>query len=258
VISVSEAMATIAIYRNDKKHTFKPRGWLIDRATQALSTLQRFKRRFDLALATLSGLEMADSVSVGDVIAVLQPGEMVVRIAEEIETYLVELGEDGRLIGLQLAELESGTNRDLRLVVRDYVQGGGASPAAKSDGRTHKRHAGADRERRVDEILALLHDLSPDELLDPEKVGSTLGLASSAEALDAGVEARGYRLLHRLPKISDVLVERIVERFAALSGIMQASLGELEKVEGVGAARARSVKDGLARMVEASILERYE
>ena len=85
-----------------------------------------------------------------------------------------------------------------------------------------------------------------------------MGLGHGAEALDAGLSARGYRALHRLPRVSDVLIERIVQRFATLPGIMHASLGDLEKVGGVGAARAHSVKEGLARMVEASILERYD
>ena len=43
VIAVSEAMATIAVYRNDRKHTTQSAGWLIDRSSQALATLQRFR-----------------------------------------------------------------------------------------------------------------------------------------------------------------------------------------------------------------------
>ena len=89
-------------------------------------------------------------------------------------------------------------------------------------------------------------------------VAATLCLGQTGEALDAPVAARGYRALHRLPRVSDVLIDRIVERFTTLPRIMHASLGDLEKVGGVGMAKARSVKDGLARMVEASILERYD
>ena len=112
VIAVSEAMATIAVYRNDRKHTTQSAGWLIDRSSQALSTLQRFRSRYDDALSTLTRLEMEDSVSVRDVVPVLQPGEMVRRIAEEIEGHLVELGSDGRLIHLQTEELRSGVDRE--------------------------------------------------------------------------------------------------------------------------------------------------
>ena len=230
---------------------------------QALSTLQRFKTRFDLALATLSTLEVEDTVSVRDVVAVLQPGEMVVRIAEEIEGYLVELGDDGRLIRLQLEELEAGVPESLRLVVRDYVVDHAPRPDAV--GRRQAGPTGRQGGRRGGRVLVggpraleALHGLSADALSTPAKVAATLGLGSDELSLDAGVEARGYRLLSRLPRVSDAIIERIVDRSSPCPQIMQASLGDLEKVGGVGGAKARSVKDGLARMVEASIFERYE
>ncbi len=247
VITVSESMSTIAVYRNDRKHILQRTERLVDRAGQALSTLQRFKRRFDLALASLSTLEIEDTVSVRDVVAVLQPGEMVVRIGTEIHSYLVELGDDGRLIQLQLGELASGVEETLGLVLRDYLL-----VRPDSDGRTEPADA------QVYAALATFHGLSPSGLLDPLTVAGTLGLGATPEALDAAVAARGYRALHRLPRVSDVIIDRIVERFATLPQIMHASLGDLEKVGGVGVAKAHSVKDGLARMVEASILERYD
>ena len=77
VVTVSEAMATVTVYRHARKHTLQRTGRLLDRASQAISTVQRFKSRFDVALASLSALEMEDTVSVRDVVAVLQPGEMV-------------------------------------------------------------------------------------------------------------------------------------------------------------------------------------
>ena len=54
-----------------------------------------------------------------------------------------------------------------------------------------------------------------------------------------------------------MIIERIVDRFENLQQIMRASFGELEQVEGVGEA-GHSVKEGLARLAEASIFERYQ
>ncbi|HWE67210.1 MAG TPA: DNA integrity scanning diadenylate cyclase DisA [Acidimicrobiales bacterium] len=232
VIAVSEAMATIAVYRNGVKHTSQTSGWLIDRSSQALATLQRFRVRFDDALTQLSRLEMEDTVSVRDVVSVLQPGEMVRRIAEEIEGHLVELGSDGRLIHLQTEELSAGVSDTLTLVLRDY----------------------ADQES----ALTHLRSMSPDALMDLGQVVETLNVPAAPDQLHAEMAARGYRLLHRLPQLSAVLVERLVGRFGSLPEIMSASAAELESVEGIGAATARAVRDGLARMVEASIFERYE
>jgi diadenylate cyclase len=260
VIAVSEAMSTIAVYRNDRKRTLEPTGRLVDRSNQALRALARFKSRFDQAVASLSTLEIEDTVSVRDVVEVLQPGEMMVRIGEEIDDSLVELGEDGRMFRLQREELSAGVGETLRLVMRDYVADGSSGHGGvQPDGPRARRAPSADeRDRKVARALAALHDLEPEGLLDPNKIAETLGQDELPESLDAGLECRGYRLLHRVPRMSDVVIDRIVDRFATLPGIMQASLGELEKVGGVGTVKARSVKDGLARMAEASILERYD
>jgi diadenylate cyclase len=238
VITVSEAMATIAVYRKDQKHTGQSSGWLIDRSSQALATLQRFRVRFDDASATLSRLEMEDTVSVRDVVSVLQPGEMVRRIADEIEGHLVELGTEGRLIHLQTEELSAGVSDTLTLVLRDYA----SSPPDAGD----------------PPALARLRSLSPDATMDLPQVVATLGLPAPGDQLHAELAPRGYRLLHRLPQLSEVLVERLVMRFGSLPAIMSASATELESVEGIGAATARAVREGLARLVESSIFERYE
>jgi diadenylate cyclase len=49
----------------------------------------------------------------------------------------------------------------------------------------------------------------------------------------------------------------VVEHFPTFQQIMRSSVPDLEKVEGVGEARAKALKEGLARLVEASILDRY-
>jgi diadenylate cyclase len=244
VLSVSAAMSVIAVYRNDQKHTLQPISWLRDRADQALATLERFRSRFDVALNGLSTLEVEDTVSVGDVAAALQSAEMVVRIADEVAGYLVELGDDGRLVRLQLAELMDGVVQSMRLVVRDYYRHGPSAPSQ--------------RVAAIDRAMARLADLTPNELVDLTRVADVLSLPASMADTHSGVEPRGYRLLHRLPRLSDAIIERIVERFVDLQQIMRASLNELEQVEGVGEAKARSVKEGLARLAETSIFERYQ
>jgi diadenylate cyclase len=232
VVAVSEAMATIAVYRNDRKHTTQTAGWLIDRSSQALSTLQRFRSRYDDALSTLTRLEMEDSVSVRDVVSVLQPGEMVRRIAVEIEGHLVELGSDGRLIRLQTEELSAGVEQSLNLVLLDYTDEKG---------------------------IARLRSLGADSLMDLPSVVGALSLPSSSAELHDALAPHGYRMLHRLPQqLSDTLITRLVQRFGSLPEILSASAAELESVDGIGAATARHIRDGLARLVEASIFERYE
>jgi diadenylate cyclase len=268
VLSVSAAMSVIAVYRNDHKHVVQPTGWLHDRTDQALATMQRFRNRFDVAVNGLSILEVEDSVSVGDVVGVVQAAEMVLRIAEEVDGYLVELGEDGRLVGLQSAELVDGVAPALHLVVRDYCDGELAPEAQAPSSNSHgapgtagslkPRSKSSGRLELVNTIVGELSELPSDELSDPKRVAEVLRLPGTFDDAHSGIEPRGYRLLYRLPRFSDAIIERIVDRFLNLQQIMRASLPELEQVEGVGAARAHSVKDGLARLAEASIFERYQ
>lgn len=273
VITVSGSMSTITVYRHDHKHTLELTSRIVEQASQAISTLQRFKNRFDVALVALSALEVEDAVSLRDVVAVLQPGEMVARFTEEIEEYLVELGRDGRLIRLQLEEVGAGVERALRLVVLDYAvsqptrDGPGRQHGVRMvDGRAKAVPSGdgagfltrAERERQVEAVCDVLHALSPEELGELTPIAGALGFRPEPGLLDLGVEPRGYRILGRVPRVSDAVVQRIVDRFGTLPQVMAASLTDLEQLAGVSGAKARSVKNGLARLVEASILERYE
>src|SRR5947199_4517837 len=121
VISVSEDMSVIAVYRNDLKHPLEVVPRLVNRANQALQTLERYKNRLDTVSGSQSALEVEDLVTIRDVVTVLQRAEMVRRIAEEIDGYIVELGVDGRLVLLQLEELMGGVEDDRRPVLKDYI-----------------------------------------------------------------------------------------------------------------------------------------
>ncbi len=71
------------------------------------------------------------------------------------------------------------------------------------------------------------------------------------------MQPRGYRLLSKIPRLPEAIAEHVVERFGQLPKIMRASISDLVEVEGVGEARARGIKDGLSRVAETSILDRY-
>jgi diadenylate cyclase len=234
VISISESMRMVTLYLDRGSHVLEEVSSLLFRANQALSTLERYRARLDEGSAMLSALEIEDAVTVRDVVQVLQRGEMVVRIAREIEDQIVELGDEGRLIELQLDELMSQVDDDRHLVVQDYL---------------------ADRRRRPDAVLAELSRLSTDDLLDLERIAQILG--HDPDELDRAVAPRGYRLLSKIPRLPEAVIAKLVKRFHNLQGIMAASIQDLDDVDGVGETRARSVKEGLARLAESSLLDRY-
>jgi len=237
VISVSQSMHIIALYVGGMRRVLEDTGAILSRANQALATLERYKLRLDEVSGTLSALEIEDLVTVRDVAVVAQRLEMVLRIANEIEDYVLELGTDGRLLALQLDELVAGVDQDRDLVVRDYLPNGR-------------------RARTAEDVLAEVGDLSPTDLLDVASVARALGLGGP-ENLDSAVSPRGYRLLAKVPRLPGAVVERLVEHFGHLQKLLAASIDDLQAVEGVGDSRARSVREGLSRLAESSILERY-
>ncbi|MFG2194772.1 DNA integrity scanning diadenylate cyclase DisA [Streptomyces sp. NPDC048639] len=240
VVSVSQSMRLIALYVGGQRRVLEDSAAILSRANQALATLERYKLRLDEVAGTLSALEIEDLVTVRDVSAVAQRLEMVRRIATEIAEYVVELGTDGRLLSLQLDELIAGVEPERELVARDYVP----EPTAR-------------RPRTVGDALFDLDALTHAELLELPTVARALGYSGSPEALDSAVSPRGYRLLAKVPRLPNTVIERLVDYFGGLQKLLAASVDDLQTVEGVGEARARSVREGLSRLAESSILERY-
>jgi diadenylate cyclase len=236
VITVSEDMSVVAIHRSGVKRTLEPIPRVLARADQALQILERYKARLDAVSSSLSALEVEDLVTVRDVATVLQRAEMVRRIAEEIEGYVIELGADGRLVLLQLEELMGGVEDDRRLVAKDYL-------AEEAD-------------LELLDVMRGLSGLDTEELLDLREVASVLHLPADI-GVDHALQPRGFRLLHKIPRIPEVVADHVVDRFSNLQKIMRAGVSDLVEVDGVGEARARAIKEGLSRLAETSILERY-
>jgi diadenylate cyclase len=240
IISVSQSMRIIALYIANRRYVLDDSAAILSRANQALATLERYKLRLDEVSGTLSALEIEDLVTVRDAIAVSQRLEMVRRISTEIEGYVVELGTDGRLLILQLNELMAGVEIERELIVRDYLP-----PAV---GR---------KARKLSDALADLDALSPSDLLDLTPIARALGYSLSVDQLDQAVSPRGYRLLAKVPRLPNLVVDRLIEHFGGLQKLLAAGIDDLQAVEGVGETRARSVREGLSRLAESSILERY-
>lgn len=240
VISVSKSMNIIAIYVDGRRHVLEDSAGILSRANQGLATLERYKARLDEVSGTLSALEIENLVTVRDVCVVAQRAEMVRRIRREVDNYVLELGTEGRLLSLQLNELVAGIDRDRVLLVRDYLV-----PASNR------------KKRGVEKALEELDGLSEADLIDLVRVGRTFGFPDTAEGLETSVTPRGFRLLARVPRLPEVIVDRIVGHFGGLQKLLAATTEDLQQVEGVGEARARSVRDGVSRLAEASILDRF-
>ncbi len=228
VIAISESRKEIQVYVGDQRHPLENVSRLLERSNQALQTLERYRSRLTTVTSTLSGLEVANLVTLKHVVEVLQRTEMVMRIANEIERNLVELGTDGRLVGLQLNELMGGVVDDRRLLIRDYFE--------------------EDASFRVEEAMEALSNLDDEGLFNEEIMAKTLHLAAAGTDLDASLNPRGYRLLARLPRVSESMVEQLVDKFHSLDQVLAASPEAINEIDGIASVRAEEVWAGLARI----------
>jgi diadenylate cyclase len=238
VISVSQSMRIISLYLGERRYVLESVGELLGRANQAIATLERYKSRLDEVSNALSALEIEDLVTVRDAAIVSQRLEMVRRIADEVTGQVVELGNDGRLLALQLEELMAGVDADRDLIARDYV------PTGR-------------RSRSTAQVLTELAELSATDLLDLTLVARAMGLPSTPEGLDSAASPRGHRLLARVPRMPGAILDRVVEHFGGLQKLLAASAEDLQVVDGIGESRARAVREAISRLAEVSIIDRY-
>jgi diadenylate cyclase len=238
VVAVSEEMGTITVYQGGTRRQLRSTDVLVGRANHLLQTLDRFRLRLDEVNASLTACEIEDVVTMRDVATVLQRAELVQRVALEIAELLDELGEHGRLLRLQLDELTLGVADDRRLVVEDYVDVAAV--------------------RSTNAVLERLAALPTTELLGLEGVVEALAGTDLQRAdLDASLAPRGLRLLRRVPQLSPDMVSQLVIHFGDLHRLVRAPLSELAQATGISEDQARLVKDGVARLAESSILDRY-
>ena len=236
VITVSKSMRVIAVYADGERFVLDESAALLARAHQALATLERYKRRLDQATGALSALEIEDRVTVRDVAGVAQRLEMVSRMADEIGGYLVELGTDGGLLTLQLSELTAGSGQDREYLIRDYAPQG---------------PFGADMQ-----LSNRLACLTADELLDMATVAGVVRPAV-ADDLDQPVSPRGYRLLGRIPRLDTRAADLLIAHFGGLQKLLSASAADLAQVDGLHVTQATRVREGLSRLAESTLLDRY-
>ena len=97
VIAISQRRNIITVYRGDKKYALEDISKILTKANQALQTLEKYKSVLDEAIINLNALEFNDLVTIYDVAIVIQKIEMVMRITNIIEKYVIELGQEGTL-----------------------------------------------------------------------------------------------------------------------------------------------------------------
>jgi diadenylate cyclase len=237
VVSVSQQRETVTVFVGPGRYQLDPVADVLAKTNQALGTLETYRQRLEQVLTRLTALEFQNAVVLDDVLVTLQRAEMTSRMAERIKRDCVELGSEGRLIRLQLEELVGNVPADRDAIVRDY----------------HAVSADAEATLALEGLRALRYQ----DLLEFDRLVELLGYPRGSSPLDTSVQPRGYRVLSHIPRVPDLVVRRVVADFGSLDTVVRASQRDLEAVEGVGAVRAREIREGLRRLQEHNLVDRY-
>src|ERR671931_2087127 len=237
VISISQQRSTISVFAGPVRYQLDSVPELLAKTNQALATLETYRQRLEQVLTRLTALEFQNAVVLDDVLVVLQRAEMNTRMAEEIERDCVELGTEGRLIRMQLHELVGEVPSERAAVVYDY----------------HAEGPGP----RAELALEALHALPYRDLLDFSRLAALLGFPAEVNPLDHSVSPRGFRILSHIPRLPEGVVRKVVHDMGDLDSIVRASQRDLEAISGVGTVRAREIREGLRRLQEHNLVDRY-
>ena len=223
VISISQRRNIITVFKGNNRYILEDTDVVLNKANQGVQTLERYKKVFDNKLNTLNEYEFNDIVTLENVVIAIQRAEMVMRIAEEIQGQIYELGSDGRLVKMQLEEMISGIEKEELLIVKDYLV-----PTKKK--RT--------RETVLDEISELQYE----DLTKESNIAKLLGFENFDNYDEVAVYTRGYRILNKIPRMPSNIVENLISSFKSFQHILAADIESLDEVDGIGEVRARTIK----------------
>lgn len=226
VISLSASMRVITVYVGKLRRTLEEPEALLTRANLALNTLDRYSQRLDEDLTSFTVLEQRDTVTIRDVASILQRMEMIRRINGEISGYLEELGTEARLLELRLDDLVRGAASERALVIRDYI----LNP------------------ERMAEAEAQLSALDGESMVDLARIAAAIGrTVVDTSDFDRTISSRGYRSLTMVPRLPWSIIEALTERWDSLTKLREASVEDLQTIDGIGPYRASLISNSLQR-----------
>ena len=231
VISISQRRSIITVFKGSDRYILEDTDSVLSKANQAIQTLEKYKKVFDNKLSILNEYEFNDIVTLENVIVAIQRAEMVMKIVEEIQRQIYELGNDGRLVEMQLNELIGGLEKEERLIIKDYIVPGR-------------------KKKTPEKVIESLEELSYEDLSKENVIAKLLGYENFDNYDEVGVYTKGYRVLSKIPRMPSNIVENLVDSFKSFQHILAADIESLDEVDGIGEVRARTIKQSLKRMQE--------
>ena len=218
VIAVSEGRHVATLFYQGQKVELASPTEVAAHVNQELQSLDRLRRRLDDAEMLLTRFEVAGLATYRTVLTVIQRAELVERLGDMVAARASTMGDDGRIVSLQLHDLLAGVEQTMKLVLQDYVK---------------PLRSGA-----VTKAYDRLTEMASHDLEDLSKIGREIGFPD----IDDPAEPRGHRILSQAGRLPDGVRHDLVKHFRHLARILNADREALISVEGVGETRADQLR----------------
>ena len=177
VVCISQRRGIITIFKGDFRYVINETSSVIMRANKKLEALEKYKVVFDHMLNILSEHEFDDIVSLETVANCIYRSEIIMRMEAEVKRNIIELGNEGRLVNMQLEELMANVESEEKKIIQDYMQIKKKSKVTP------------------DTILQDIRKLDKKDLLISEKIIKILGYEITNNILDENVSPGGIEFL---------------------------------------------------------------
>lgn len=189
VIAVSERREKISVYYKNTKFVLQNSTELLRRATETLQILEKQREIFDELISNLNILEVTNLVSIADVCSILQRMEVIKKMSDIINEYIVALGREGIIVRMRMKEIIKGINKEQELIIKDYGL-------------------------KINKVMQFFDHLNFEVLLDTENIGKSL----FRDSLETSINPKGYRLLGKT-NLKNEDVENLIYNFINLKTI---------------------------------------
>jgi diadenylate cyclase len=201
VLAVSERKNKISLYYDDTSYQLEKSSEILRRASETLQILEKQRDVYDELLDNLNSLEIQRSSNINDVCLVLQRIEIIKRVSQIVDRYLIELGREGMIVKMRLKELMGNLRKEEELILKDYF---GTSSSTQHE---------------------ILEKMDFDFLLEPMNLVRFL----FEELHDKSISPKGIRILGKT-NLLERYVDLLVGNFENLSEILSASNKQLLEV----------------------------
>ncbi len=199
VIAVSERRKKITLYLDNSRYYLRTSDELMRDVSANIQVLEDQRNAFNELLGKLDILELSEMVSAIDVCRIIQKGELMLRISDDLKRQIIEIGNEGKIINMRFKELIRNFEKIENEIIRDYSK------------------------YTLKKTKTLLQNFSFDDILNLDAISELI----LEKSLEETIEPKGFRFLSRL-ELTDKEISDIVKQYKSLNKILSLEEKDLE------------------------------